>query len=334
MRMKITAALLGAVVGASASAQSFYDEFNFPTGTVIPGYTEQRGDWQATGSSVQSNVGTTFQELTYDSIKDVDCCVETLCNYDFASPQLMYCGPIARYQGAGASANFFMIKVQDNGSPRDGWDTAYLYYYNGSSFGSIGLGSMPISPPSKQTRVRLQVIDQGPSVLVQVYLDTDNDGKWDITNSTTTANLLGQGGLIGANGYRNGIVDNLKYFDVPLWLSGTPSVGTSVKIPGRGTPNDGYVGACSFSRGPIQIDATRAVPLGLDPLFFTTFPNAPAGTFVNFLGFCDTQGDFTMGLNIPALAALVGQTIYTSGVTYGRAGITGVCPDVEVTFQP
>lgn len=334
MQSSLAAALLlSAAVGAAAPAQTFHDPFNHPPSTTISGYTEQRGDWMALGTAVQSNASTTFQELTYDSITALDCCVETVCNYDSAAPQLQYCGPIARYTGSGASANFFMVKVQDNSTPYDGWDRAFVYYHS-PGFGSVGIPFYDITPTSKQTRVRLQVVDQGAMVLVQVWLDTDNDGKWDHAASAMTANHFGKAGRIGVNGYRNAIVDDLRFFDVPLWLAGPAQIGTTVAMPGRGTANHGYVGACSLSRGAIPIGGGRAVPLAADPLFFTTFPSAPPSVFSSFQGFCDPLGDFAMGLAIPKAAGLVGATIYASGVTYDRTGITGICPDVEVTFQP
>jgi hypothetical protein len=325
-------ALLGVLALAGATtAQTFLDGFNYMTGTNIPGYTEQRGDWQATGVSVQSQTGVTFQELTYDKIKDTDCCVEVLAIYDTAAPQLQYTGPILRYSGSGTTASFFMIKVQDNGTPRDGWDYYFTYFYNGSSFSSVGMAAA-ISPPTKQARVRLQVLDQGSSVLVQIYIDTDLDGKWDITKSTTTSYGLGQKGLIGVNGYQNAIADNLKFFDACLWLAGTPQIGSLVKLSGRGLAGLNYQGACSFSNTGIPVGGGRVIPLAADNLFFLSMTNPLI--FQLFQGTTAVNGDFTMGINIPNIPALAGVTIYTSAITYSTFGLAEIAPDVEVTFVP
>ncbi|MBN2489341.1 MAG: hypothetical protein JXQ29_00630 [Planctomycetes bacterium] len=326
-------AALGLVALAGAAvAQTFSDGFLYKPGTTIPGYTEQRGDWQATGVAVQSQAGVSYQELTYDKIKDTDCCVEVLAVYDTATPGLMYTGPLLRYSGAGSTASYFMVKVQDNGTPRDGWDYYFTYYYDGVSMKGMGLSS-PISPPTKQARVRLQVLDQGASVLFQVFIDTDLDGKWNITNSTTTTTYgLGQSGLIGINGYQNAIADDLKFFDACLWLTATPQIGTLVKLAGRGQGGLNYQGACSFANTGISLGSGRKAPLALDSLFFLSLSSP--GIFQNFSGTTAVSGDFTMGIKIPSLPALAGLTIYTSAITYNRLGVAEICPDVEVTFVP
>lgn len=318
------------VLAGFAAAQTFMDGFNYATGTNIPGYTEQRGDWQATGAAVQSQAGVGYQELTHQKIVDLDCCVEVLAIYDFATPGLMYTGPILRYSGAGATAKYFMIKVQDNGTPRDGWDTYYTYFYNGTSMSSVGLTGS-ISPPAKQVRVRMQVVDQGTSALVEIFLDTNLDGKWDIARSTSYSTYgVGQRGAIGINGYQNAIADNLKYFDGCLWRTGTPKVGTLVKFAGRSAIGLNYQGACSFGNAAIPVGSGRVVPLAPDTLFFTSL-TTPA-IFQNFAGTTSASGDFTMGINIPNLPALVGVTSYTSAITYDALGIAEICPDVEVTI--
>jgi hypothetical protein len=326
------AALLGGLlIGASGVAQTFSDPFSYTPGTNIPGYTEQRGDWKATGTEIQADPTVTFQELTFDKITDLDCCVETLAIYDANSPALMYTGPLLRHTGQGSTANYIMIKLQDNGSPYTGYDRGFTYYCNGSSFSYIGT-YFDINPPTQRARVRLQAVDIFPSVQVHTYVDTDLDGKWDIVRVATIASGFGQAGKIGVAGYRNALADDLKFFDAALWLAGTPQIGTAVKIPGRGQGGLNYLGACSFSRTGIPIDSGRSVPLTPDALFFTSLLNPVI--FQNFQGSTGASGDFTMVLNIPNLAGLVGVTIYSSAITYNALGVAEIAPDVEVTFTP
>jgi len=322
------------LIAGSATAQWFIDPFGYPPGTTIPGYTEQRGDWMATGSTVQSNAATTFQELTNDTWTDKDVCVETVAIYDMAAPNLMYTGPIARYTGSGASANFFMIKLQDNSSPRDGFDRWFAYFYNGSSFSPVATSPSyyaDISPPTKRARVRLQVIEESTDVRVQLFLDTDVDGKWDATREWRSTYGIGSTGKIGICGYRNAIADDLKYFNATLYLADPPKVGNFARLIGRGLPNETYVGACSFGHSGFPVGPGHVVPLDLDPLFWTSL--ATPVIFQNFVGITSATGGFTMSLNIPPIPQLAGITIWSSAAVITANGFQEIAPDVEITIQ-
>ena len=322
--------VLGALlIAGSGAAQSFTDLFVIPPGTVIPGYTEQRGDWKALGTQIQADPSVSFQELTHNTIGDLDCCVETVAVYDSGKPGLMYTGPLLRYTGSGSSAKYIKIKLQDNGSPYTGYDRGFTYYYNGSRFSYIGT-YFDITPPTQKARVRLQAIDKGTSVQVQTFVDSNLDGKWNIVRTATTSSGLGQTGKIGVCGYRNAITDDLRFFDAALWLSGTPKIGGSVNIVGRGQGGLLYQGACSFANTGIPVGSGRMVPLVADGLFFTSIFNPV--TFQNFQGGTGATGDFTMTLNIPGIPALVGVTIYAAAITYTNQGIAEIAPDVPITF--
>jgi len=331
--MKCATVVLVLLAGL-ASAQQFIDPFNYAPGTLIPGYTEQRGNWVATGTTVQSQSGVTFQELTHDTFLDRDACVETVAIYDTTLPGLMYTGPIVRHNGAGAAATYFMVKLQDNGVPRDGWDTYWVYYYNGASFQFLVAGSNgAITPPSLGVRARLQVIEEAANVRVQVFLDTNLDGNWDITREFLTALGFGTAaGKIGVNGYQNAIADDLKYFNANLYLAGTPQVGMPVNLNGRGTSGFGYVGACSLGHSGIPLGDGRVIPLDLDALLLLSL-STPA-IFTNFSGTVDANGNFVMTLNTPPVPQLAGFTIWSSAVTFTPNGIIEIAPDVQITFVP
>jgi hypothetical protein len=314
--------LCGVAVG-----QQFYDPFSYSPGTNIPGYTEHVGDWKATGTQVQCQAGISSQTLILNAVQDQDACVETLATYDMTVPGIQRTGPILRFTGSGSSANYFYLKLQDNGGTLDGWDTYWVYYQGGSN---VMTGT--ISPVTKSARARLQVIEDAAGVRVQVYIDTDLDGLWDIVKSTTTTNGKGVSGGIGINGARSALADDLKYFNATLYLNGTPKIGTAVTLPGRGSPNHGYIGACSFGHSGFPVVGGRSVPLSLEPLLFVTLGNALPMIFQSLQGRTDAQGDFTMSVAIPPVPALVGFTIWASAVTLSPTGIAEIAPDTEITF--
>jgi hypothetical protein len=319
---------------STAFAQEFIDRFNYPVGTVVPGYSEQRGDWMVLGTNaVQANVASTFQELTNDTFTDADCCVEATAIYDTAAPQLMYIGPLARHTGAGSGANYFMIKLQDNGAPRDGFDTYWVYFYNGASFQFVASGSNgAITPPTLQARVRLQVIEEGANVRVQIFIDTDMDGKWNITNEWMSTLGIGTSGMVGINGYRNAIADDFKYFNGTLYLADRPVIGTAARLLGRGTPNTPFQGVCSLGNSTgIPLSASRAIPVDLDPLLILSLSTP---TVFAFSGITSATGDFTMTFNIPALASLSGLTVWGSAFTFSTApfGFIDIMPDTEINI--
>jgi len=324
-------AMAGVVVcwlGTAAVSQQFFDPFNYPSSTTIPGYTEQVGDWKAVGGAVECQAGISSQTLIRNGITDLDCCVETLAIYNMSVPGLQRTGPVARFSGSGSSASYFYLKVQDNAAPRDGWDTYWLYH-QGTSGSAIINGS--ISPPAKAARARMQLVDEPGLVRIHVFIDTDLDGRWDITQTATTTRGLGIAGGIGINGARSAQADNLEFYNATLYLPGAPRIGTPVGLKGRGGLNLVYIGACSFGNLGVPIGANRKIPLDVDTLFGAsqTLPQI----FQNFVGLTDVKtGDFTLTVVVPPVPALVGGTIYASAVTADRTGILEIAPDVEITF--
>jgi hypothetical protein len=321
----VFAILVLGVFGWAAGAQQFMDGFNYPSGTTIPGYTEHVGDWKATGAEVQGQSGKVGQTLIHNQIQGKDACVEVLAIFDPLSPtNIQRAGPIARFTGSGSSASYFYLKVQDNGSPYNGFDYYFVYYQGGSSVMS---GAMP---ETKKARVRLQVVDEGANVNVQVYIDTDMDGLWNVVASRTSTNGLGVKGGVGINGSQSVMADDFKFFNATLYLAGTPKVGTSVNLKGRASANQPYVGGCSFGHTGTPLTPSQAIPIDLDNLFALSITNPVI--FGNFLGLTDGNGDFTMTLNIPAIPQLAGITIWSTAVTATVQGIMEIAPDVEITF--
>src|SRR5690606_6020423 len=208
-----------------------------------------------------------------------------------------------------------------------------VYYYNGASFQFVASGSNgTISPPTTQARVRLQVIEESGNVRVQIFIDTDMDGKWDITNEWLSTIGVGSSGNVGINGYRNAIADDFKYFNGTLYLADRPVIGTSVRLLGRATPNTIYQGVCSLGRSTgIPLAANRAIPVDFDPLFQVSV-STPA--VFQFAGLTTSSGDFTLNFNIPNVPQLNGITVWSSAVTLTTTpfGFVDITPDVEINF--
>lgn len=274
--------------------------------------------------------GVTFQELTLDGINDQDCASEVTAVYDLATPGLQYAGPVVRHSGTGATATFFMAKLQDNGAPNTGWDRFYVYYYNGASFQSAGIASQAIAVPITAARCRLQAVNEGTVVRLSLFIDTDLDGLWNITSEATTTLGLATSGRPGICGYRNAKADDFKYFAGTLRMTALPTNGTSVPFAGTGAANQIYYCASSAGHAGFPITATQWVPLDVDWLFSLSL-QLPA-VFVAFSGFTAADGTFGMIINLPADPGLAGFTFWTSGVTFDGAAFPEVFPDVQTTI--
>lgn len=325
--MRLALLMLGVVLASGASGQNFIDPFNYPAGTTVPGYTENRGDWSCLGTTVRAQQLSTAQELTFDSVTDGDAAVELLAIYNTAAPALQFVGPIVRYSGASATS-FFMIKLQDNTTPYTGFDRFFVYY-NGSAF---GINFQDINPPTTAARVRIQAVDEVGSgnTRVNVYVDTDLDGLWNYTAETTTTLGYGTVGRIGIAGYGGAIADDLEYFPATLRGGALPTIGTSMPIYGRGSNNVLYLAAASLGHTGFSAGGGVWVPLDLD-LMFDLSVNTPS-IFQNFFGFTAPDGTFTLTLNIPNLPQLVGGTIWVGAVTTTGTSVLEVAPEVQVTF--
>ncbi len=328
--MRFQLAFVLFLCGAAAFGQDFQDPFTYAPGPTVPGYTQQRGIWTETGTAVQGSAAYTFQELSYNGITDADACVEVTALYDTVAPGLQYAGPMVRYSGSGATATYFMAKVQDNGTPYTGFDRFYVYYYNGSGFNSIGIASLAMNP-TVAARVRLQVKEVTGGVRVDLFIDADLNGTWDYTATTTTTFGIGTLGNVGATVYRSSLIDELRYFGSTMTLGGTPTIGTSVPLQGYGLPNYTYIGAMSLGHGGIPAPGGHVVPLDPDAVFFLSldFPLV----FQNFIGLAGADGSFTMTLNIPPDPTIVGLTLFASAVMWDGVQVVEVTPDTQVTIQ-
>ena len=326
--------ILPLVLTQAAAGQAFIDPFNLPTGTLIPGYTEQRGDWMATGTRVQSSVLTTHQELTLDGFLAKDVCVDVMAEYDVSTPTLQYEGPLCRYTGSGSAASYFMFKIQDNSSGSGSFNTAYLYWYDGSGWTYL-VPSITIAPTTR-ARVRLQVVDRAADVLVTGRIDSNDDGTWDYEVQATTTLGFGVTGNVGVVGYRNGLADDFSFYNVPVYRDplgplAIPSTGNVFQ--GSGNPGDLFIGGLSGSRAavPLPLGGPFFLPVDWDYLFNLTVFVLPS-LVPGFTGVIDANGDFQITLDVPNAPALSGITIYGVAATFSGASLSGITPDFPISF--
>jgi hypothetical protein len=114
--------------------------------------------------------------------------------------------------------------------------------------------------------------------------------------------------------------------------SGSPAPGSTVVLS-LSAPGDGglsYQVGSSLGAGPIPI-GHRTLGLSLDGVLVASVGGTLPLIFQNYAGHLDRNGDGTAHLNIPKIAALRGQRIYTAFVTV-RAGAPFNIQSISGTF--
>jgi hypothetical protein len=320
--------LLSFLAAAPAVAQQFEDRFKFPSGTTIPGYVEQRGDWRATGTAVQGQAMPIVQELTHGVHQDRDACLDAVPLINFARAAQATIGPVLRYVGPAAAPSYFALRLHDSVPPFSGFDSWSLDWYDGVNFNQ--LAGAAINPPATGAVVRLQTMDEGANTRVQAWLDVNFDATWDVSADVSTPFGVGLLGGIGLNASGDPIVQQIAWFNATLRLLDRPVIGTSVRLHGRSQPGLIYQGACSLTSGNIPIGGGRNVPLAVDPLFLLSL-STPA-IFQDFAGVVADSGDFTMRINLPFIPALAGVLVRAAAVTYNAGGIQEITPDLQIAI--
>ena len=166
---------------------------------------------------------------------------------------------------------------------------------------------------------------------VNMSIDTNLDGLWDLTGEAVTTLGMGTSGTVGICGYQNAMADDLRYFAGTLNAGAPPVIGTSVALNGRGTLNLLYGGGCSAGHAGFVIPGGRIVPLDVDPLFLFSFMTP--SIFQNFSGITAVDGSFTMTLNIPSIPSIVGATVWVAAVTFDGMSYPEVTQDLQLTLQ-
>src|SRR5690606_4088752 len=128
MRRSLAAALTALV--APLAAPTDRDDFNYPNGTAIPGWTQQRGVWQVINGRIATTSGATWSYITKDGIVARNCVLDG--DFYFVGSGVQFAGLTARHQGGNQDANLLMVKIQNNGGAND-FDRIFGYERPGAS---------------------------------------------------------------------------------------------------------------------------------------------------------------------------------------------------------
>lgn len=165
----------------------YCDDFSVPNTTTIDGWTEVTGDWQIVDNMLQTPGGFN-QQITLDGSSQADGIITVRGLYTGAAG-VRYVGIMARYTSASSK---ILFKIQDNASTGN-WNKYFVYLPDGSINGEGDFGTDAI----------FQIEYVGADITIRI--DSDRDGIWDHTNSTTTTYL--SDGLCGIEGYSTANVD-------------------------------------------------------------------------------------------------------------------------------
>jgi hypothetical protein len=335
--MRPTVLALALVVSAAPVwAQAYSDSFSYPDGTVVPGWTEKRGDWVVAAGRVHSITipmgGPALHSImTKDGFNLKDTVTEITAHYEGLVNAIQAGGLCVREIGGPTHTNLVLCKVQDNSaaSVPPGFDIRYVYEYSTSGIATSG----PIAPIVTSSRIRLIVVNNQATIL----LDNDLNGTWDssLTRTLTTQLGAGESGFL-APLIRSSGLDDFALFDAVLTATGTPNVGGSLTLNLKGkTPGAVYQAACSQTNFPgIPIDSRR-IPLTPDALMVASLTLPPV--FANFTGVLDGNAAGQAAINFPAVPQLAGLSFFAGFVEVAPgapSGIAAISNDHPITILP
>jgi hypothetical protein len=320
-----------AVLAAAAGAQSYRDSFDYPDGTVVPGWTEQSGDWLVSGGRLYLGgpVGIGYKHITKDGWN---------VRHSVTEARIFYEGPLVGIRAAGLTARLvgtwtIWCAIQDNTEPIGvGFDSFWLYERPGTgSHAQINL------PAFLSCRVRLLVHNATASVQV----DTNGDGAWDLAGTTALSLLLAAGEHGCSSAFltpqtRSPGIDDFALFDAVLTSTGTAQPGTTLTLNLQGNvPGAPYQAAAAFAAAPgIPVD-TRSIPLAPDAL--TVLSLSLPSVFQGFTGGLNGTGAGTARIAIPAVPALAGVVFHSAFVTLSGgapSGIASISNDHRIAIVP
>ncbi len=290
----------------SLGAQVFEEHFNFPNGSLIPGWTPQVGKWVVKNGRL-AGTGPGWRFITKTNLLARDCVLEG--TFFFAGSGVQFGGLAARQPGKGSGDNLVLGKIQDNWG-KTGFDQAYLYelplrhvYSNLAKRGVLSAD------------LRLILLDDK----AWLRLDTDRDGLYESTLGPLTLTHVKGPGLVGIGSYGPTEADDFKFYDAVLMEApgSIPRIGSTYRMRFRAPLTPGwsstpYLCFAAVSNGQIPLKA-RKIPLPPDPMILLSL--FVPGVFHNFLGFLDKKGDAYPEVHIPMDPALVGGVLYVAGFT-------------------
>jgi len=333
--MHRTLATLALMLSAGpALSQAVLDTFPYANGTTIPGWTERRGDWAiSNGQVILSTTPANYNYLTKDGLIYRDSVTEVTIIYEGVISRVQAGGLTSRHYGGPNNTNLIMCAIQDNSpSPGVGFDSLWSYEYGGPGF-----AVQTNLPLFLACRARMVTVDN----TAITYVDTDQNGTWDVVNTITIGMFLsaGETGLSSALNsplLRSCAMDDFALFDGVLRGPRTVSVGQTLPLTLRGqVPGRTYQAACSLSLNPGIVIDSRRIPLSPDGLMVASL--VLPTIFENFSGVLDGTASGLVRINVPNLGSLVGLTFYAGFVTLhpgAPSGIENISNDHDITIVP
>jgi len=323
--------LVLALAGA-ACAQIYRDPFNYPNGTVVPGWTERRGDWVIANNRLHLGTpGNGLCFITKDGFNLRNSVCEALVTWEGPIPLIEGGGLTARHNGSNTEMGMILAMVQDN-LAQGSFNALMLFEQGGSGV----VFRFPLIP-FIAARVRLLVA--AGSATVQV--DTDRNGTWDISDGTPLDTLLAAGGngcssVFKTPNPRSSGIDDFALFDGVLSSTGVPRPGSTVtlrlQVDGAGLP---YQLASAFSNAPgVPVDS-RNIPLVPDAL--TLLSLSLPTVFQGYTGVTGANGAALAQIAFPPVSQLAGVAFYTVFVTLSPAapsGIVNISNDHRIDIVP
>jgi len=286
-------------------AQVFEDHFNYPNGSLLPGWTQEKGSWTVrNGRLVGTGQGWRF--LSKKGIRAKDCVMEG--TFFFAGQGLQFGGLAGRQPGKGSATNLVLGKIQNNWGGK-GFDQAYLYELPSKHiFTNLTKRGVP------SVSLRLLLLDDK----AWLRMDTDRDGFFESSLGPILLTHVKGPGLVGFGSYGPTEMDDFKFYDAVLMEvpGSVPRIGGAYKMrlraPSTGTGPTAYACFASFGNAGIPLKA-RKIPLSSDPLFTLCFflPQV----FPRFFGYLDAKGDAYPEIRIPKDPALSGLILHVAGIT-------------------
>jgi len=168
-------------------AEDYCDDFNVPNTTIVEDWTEIGSDWQIIDNKLRSPGGVSNQ-ITLNGSAQSDGIITIRGVYE-APIETKYIGIMARYTNPSSK---ILFKIQDN-TTSGNWNSYFVYTPGGNINGSGDFGMDAV----------FQLEYVGADITIRI--DSDRDGVWDHTNTTTTS--LVSDGVCGIEAYGTASAD-------------------------------------------------------------------------------------------------------------------------------
>lgn len=309
MHAKTTLAAIG-LLAAALSAQAYRDHFNYPNGTVVPGWTQQRGAWQVLNGRLSATSGATWAYITKDNLSARRCVLDG--EFFFTGTGIQFGGLTTLHPGGSLDNDLLMVKIQNNGGAAD-FDRVYSYE---RVVGSAVYADIPGGTLAAYCRM----VTLGNEFWIET--DANRDGLYELVLPPRAIMNAHNGTLVGMNAYQTTEMDNFEFFDAVLTPQpgAVPRVGQNYGLRlATPSPNAAWIGMLALGNQAWAL-GNRAVPVSPDFLAVATIADPGFG----MVGMTDANGDSTMTIPIPPMPFLVGWRVYACALTLDSTQPFGV----------